>query len=170
MINTRVTEKSMSTIDNILTKLQNTGCKSGVIFSDISDHYPVVFFTNWIKRESDPCTNRKVKVLNNKTLANIIQHLQSKSWDEIYNAIDPNFAYNFLIDIITDAINMPIPERIIKHKKETHPWITKGILNSIQKKDILYKKYKKNPNSNNKTLYTQYKNKLNTRQQSELLL
>lgn len=157
---TRVTESSRSKIDNIITNIQNTDCKSGVLYSDISDHYPVFFFTNWIKRVSDPCIDRKVKVLNNKTLANLIQHLQSKSWDEIYNASDPNYAYNFLIGVLTDAINAIIPEKIFKQKKESHPWITKGILKSIQKKDKLYKQYRKNPNSNNKILYTQYKNKL----------
>jgi len=157
---TRVTENSRSKIDNIITNLQNLGCKSGVILSDISDHYPVVFFTNWIKGVSDPCTKRKVKVINNKSLANLIQHLQNKRWDEIYNAIDPNLAFNLLIDVITDAIRVTIPERVIKHKKDTHPWITKGILKSIQKKDRLYKQYRKNPNSNNRILYTQYKNKL----------
>lgn len=75
---TRVTEKNKSVIDNIITNVLSTGSKSGVVYSDISDHYPIIFFTKRIQRTVDPCIRRKIKILNNKTLTNLTQHLLTK--------------------------------------------------------------------------------------------
>lgn len=111
---TRVTEKTKAIIDNIITNVQNTDYRTGVLYSDITDHYPILFFTNWTKNVPNPCIDRKVKVLNNKTLTSLIQHLQTKRWEVIYCTTDHNYAYNYLIDEITDSINKTIPEKTIK--------------------------------------------------------
>lgn len=81
-------------------------------------------------------------VLNNWTLANLITPLQNKSWDSVFNASDPNCVYDLLISEISDSINKTIPEKTIKQNtKYAKPWITKGILKSINTKNKLYKNY-----------------------------
>lgn len=157
---TRVSKKTKTIIDNIITNLQNYDCKSGVLYSDISDHYAIMFFTNWIKRAPQPCAKRKVKVLNNKTLTNLNQFLQTKRWDAVYNSADPNHACKSLIHELTESFQAFIPEKTIKHNVRNNPWITRGILKSIGKKNKSYNRYRENPNNSNKNTYITYKNKL----------
>uniref|UniRef100_A0A3P9ID92 Reverse transcriptase domain-containing protein n=1 Tax=Oryzias latipes TaxID=8090 RepID=A0A3P9ID92_ORYLA len=142
---TRVTEKN----------------KSGVVYSDITDHYPIACYMKLNKKPSIPRTRRKVKVVNTQTLANLISHLQTKRWDAVFNTTDPESAYNSLIEELTDSIIITIPEKTIRQKDiKVKPWITKGILNSIKQKNKLYKKYIKKPNTQNKSTYIKYKNNL----------
>lgn len=114
--------------------------KSGVVYSDITDHYPIIQCMNVNKKVPNLCIMRKVKVLSHKSLANLIQHLQTKRWDTVFNTIDPDCAYNFLISEINDSIDKTIPEKIIKQNgMQSKPWITNGILKSVRKKNTLYK-------------------------------
>ena len=41
------------------------------------------------------------------------------------------------------------------------PWVTKGILKSRKTKTKLYKKFIKNPNERNESIYKTYRNKFN---------
>lgn len=158
---TRITERSQSTLENIITNMQGIEYKSGVVYSDITDHYPIIQCMNLNKNVPNLCTRRKVKVLSHKSLANLTQHLQTKRWDAVFNTTDPDCAYNSLISEINDSIDKTIPEKIIKQNAiQPKPWITNGILKSIRKKNTLYKKYIKNLNIHNKSVYTKYKNKL----------
>ena len=53
-----------------------------------------------------------------------------------------------------------IRSKLSKRKTPIKPWITKGLIKSIQTKDKLYKKYIKHPTINNKIIHTKYKNNL----------
>ena len=56
------------------------------------------------------------------------------------------------------------PKKKVSNKQlkiQKKPWITKGIKKSLATKHKLYKKYLKNPSSNNLLLYKKYRNKLN---------
>ena len=46
-------------------------------------------------------------------------------------------------------------------KDPLSPWVTKGLLKSINKKNNLYKKYLKNPSDRNLQSFKTYRNKLN---------
>ena len=70
---------------------------------------------------------------------------------DIYNNLnkdvfaDPNENYNLLEEIITDTMNKSIPtviKKLNKHKHKKTPWITQGIIKSIQFRDKLYFKMK----------------------------
>jgi hypothetical protein len=61
------------------------------------------------------------------------------------NNADPNLNYNVLYEIIQQAKTKHIPVRMVKFSRYKHkmsPWITKGILRSIQYKNNLYKTQK----------------------------
>lgn len=45
--------------------------------------------------------------------------------------------------------------------KAKSPWMTKGILKSVQRKNQLYKRYLLQANRKNEIFYKKYKNKLN---------
>ena len=59
--------------------------------------------------------------------------------------------------------NMPLlkPRRKINEDGMKVPWITKGIPKSRKTKNMLYKKFMKNPNERNESTYKIYRNKFN---------
>ena len=55
---TRVTRQTASAIDHIMTNsIMDTGFKSGIIKTDISDHFPIFFCYKYIAEKED--TNKE---------------------------------------------------------------------------------------------------------------
>lgn len=135
--------------------------ESGVVMSDLSDHFPIVMFLNYVYKS--PPTNYKItnKVLNERTLLWLYESLETKAWTNVLNVCDPDTKYNTLIHEISEAVSKTIPERIVTSRKnEQNPWLTKMIQQSIYHKYKPYKRYLKNPSDHNKMKYHLYRNKL----------
>ena len=86
-------------------------------------------------------------------------------WNPVQTAIGVNNKYECFNNIIQTHLNQHFPEKKTKinAKSEAKPWITPSILNSIKKKNLLYKnclKYKSDTMLIDK--YKKYKNKLVT--------
>ncbi|XP_065660434.1 uncharacterized protein LOC136084295 [Hydra vulgaris] len=162
---TRITPNSISAIDNILTNaFQDSSLKTGIVKTDISDHFPIYFSINQDTRINN---NSKTKIYIRKTNKISIQKFKDTlsivNWDEVYkkcNLEDTNSAYNTFIDIFFNHYNsyFPIEEKIVKEKYLNCPWITSGIKKSSKTKQKLYIKYLKNRNEVNLSIYKQYKN------------
>ncbi len=158
---TRITHLSKSTIDNMVTNIHNSTLESGVVLSDITDHFPIVLFVNSFHRFALLPGKKTMKVLNNRTLRQLCENLETKSWNSVYNAPDSDTAYDSLIREISESIRITIPEKTVTCKvDEQNPWLTKGILTSIKQKNKLYKQYIKNQSTINKNKYNAYRNKL----------
>ena len=71
-------------------------------------------------------------------------------------------AYWCFLDKYTTIYNDWFPLKKVKVTNVTlsKPWITKGLLKSIRKKNLLYKRFLANPTSYREKLYKSYKNKL----------
>lgn len=158
---TRVTPTTRTIIDNIITNIHSTRLESGIVHTEISDHFPIVLFIDLACRPSPICQKFKTRIINEKTLQHLNKDLQSRTWDNIFYCNDTDAAFEILTNEITDAIQRTIPEKIITRSKSMqNPWLSKGILKSIKHKNKLYKCYLKNPNTTSKEEYTNYKNKL----------
>lgn len=158
---TRVTHSSKSIIDNIITNIQNSRLESGVVVTDISDHYPIVLSLNLASKPPPKRCKIKISVLNERTLQQLHDNLESKVWTSVYETRDPETAYDSLIHELTESIHNTIPVKtVLCRNYDHHPWLTKGILNSIKRKNKLYKRYRKNPNDENKSKYFKFRNKL----------
>uniref|UniRef100_A0A6Q2ZN45 Reverse transcriptase domain-containing protein n=1 Tax=Esox lucius TaxID=8010 RepID=A0A6Q2ZN45_ESOLU len=158
---TRVTSTSKTIIDNIITNIQNIKLITGIVQSDITDHFPIVIFFGSGRLVSPPLTKIKTKIINERSLQHLTANLQVKSWASVYDSRTPDAAYDSLIKIIQDSIKDTIPEKTVKCSTTLqNPWITNEILKSIKCKSRLYKLYMKNPSSLNKDKYISYKNKL----------
>ena len=111
----------------------------------ISDHQPVILFTD------DDLPHKKLKYITIKTNSeeakkhfcssfkskNIMDLLDRNIYDT-----DPNENYEVLERTLKEVHTECFPERIVrfnykKHKKT--PWITTGILNSINRRNTLYR-------------------------------
>ena len=51
---TRVTKQTATLIDNIITNIHEYSIKSGILYNDISDHFPIfAFYELRVKRENE---------------------------------------------------------------------------------------------------------------------
>ena len=144
----------------MVTNIHNFWLESGVVLSDITDHFPIVLFVNLAREPTLPPSMLPMKVLNNRTLEQLCVNLETKSWNCVYNA-DPDTAYDSLISELLESICSTIPVKTVRCRaEEQNPWLTKGILTSIKQKNKFYKQYIKNPSIINKIKYNTYRNKL----------
>lgn len=133
---TRITNYSQSAIDNIITNIHSLSLTSGVVISDITDHFPITLSLDIINKHSPSSHSRKVKILNEKTLHNLCEHLKSNNLWSVYSYSDADMAYIALITAITNSIQYTIPEKTLAScTKGRNPWLTKGILKSINQKN-----------------------------------
>lgn len=103
--------------------------------------------------------------MNKKTIHQLRQDLEIEDWSEIYDKTDPQEAYNYFYNKLFKLYEKNIP--LMKNKNKNNainrkiPWVTKGILKSRKTKNKLYKKFIKNPNEGNESIYKTYRNKFN---------
>ena len=72
---------------------------------------------------------------------------------------DPNEAYNDFIEEYSTCF----PLKVLKGKQVTKffsPWLSPGLLKSVNKKNRLHKKFVSSPSTSSETKYQAYKNKL----------
>ena len=109
--------------------------------------------------------NIKYRIINDTTVNKSCQDLQCEDWNDIYNKTDVQDAYDHFYKKLLHMFNknMPLlkPSRKINKDGNKVPWITKGILKSGKTKNMLYKKFIKNPNERNESTYKIYRNKFN---------
>ena len=157
---TRISSTAETLIDNIITNV-HSNITTGVLVTDISDHFPIFLHAITPKPYNDEPAN--LRNYNKNSIRRFVANMESKTWDTVLDHTDANKAYDSFYDCINTTYNECFPKRFIsktKLRKKKHPWITRGILTSIKRKNKLYKHYIKNPTDVNKALYTTYRNKL----------
>ncbi len=68
-----------------------------MVMSDISDHFPIVLFVNLACKPAPSRCKIITEVLNERTLQQLCESLETKAWTNVYDVRDPNTAYNSLI-------------------------------------------------------------------------
>ena len=159
---TRVTRTSTTSIDHILTNaILTSKIHSGILQTDISDHFPIFTF---IKDEVTENETGKITIfkrdINETTKETFKNILKNYNWDTVKNESNPNNAYDKFIEIFSKAydIAFPVKEVIIKTKTLLNPWFTKGIKKSSKKKQKLHEKFLKKGTRKNEEIYKTYKN------------
>ena len=123
-------------------------CASGIIITDISDHFPSFCQIN-IKNEYVKPPKymfcRRYTAANINNLYHDLYDQNILSYLDHDHYADPNVNYYVMESILTTALNKHIPIQKIKiqrHKHKQGQWITFGILRSIKFRDNMYKKFK----------------------------
>ena len=158
---TRVTRKTSSIIDHILTNsFVNNNSKTFIFKIDISDHLPICFLQPTSRtRDENKVTYITKRVSNNNGIELFKQELHKASWDDVINNKNPNDAYNcFSHKLIALYDKYFLKESIRIYEKDLQsPWITREIRKSSKRKQTLYAKFNKNRNSKNELEYKNYK-------------
>ena len=161
---TRVANQTATLIDNIFCNILPVP-ESGIVLSDISDHYPIYarMFLNVTTKNKN--SNLKRRNITPENLSNLQRSLNGIDWSFVYNSQDVDLAFDHFMKTINFELDSHIPMRLIKNnykKNPKLPWVSKSLLRSINRKNNLFYKFKTNPTKQSKLKYASYKNTLTT--------
>ena len=147
---TRVDALSASCIDNIITNKIEPQSKAGVIIEDISDHFPVFFYTsdNPIAKPI-PSNEFKFRDFSKGNLSKLKAAVAQLDWNGVYSDSDPCKGTEIMLKAINDTLDATCPYKVKITKKKcipNQPWFTAGLKISRKKKNKLYRKAIRNPN------------------------
>ena len=142
---TRVSHNSATIIDNMWTNFTPiTDSKSEIVFSNITDHFPIIYYYKTVKRinERKLVSFRRV----GECFDNLFkERISEYSFDEIYTVENVDLAFEKFSSIIHDVYDEthPVTTKYVTNKKFNNQWITPALKQSIRNKNKLYKTYMK---------------------------
>ena len=160
---TRITSNPAALIDNIFTNDPSNCSASGLLFTDIPDHLPIFTIL------CDHCKNTSKNIYvtfrdkNANNIAAFKTERQTANWDDVAGHRDPNSAYENFWSKYIASYDKCSPLKKVKARNGyfNKPWFSKGLLKSIKRKNILYKRYLCNRSSDREKQYKKYyRNKL----------
>ena len=157
---TCVTLSSCTLIDNIFCNDISKIVTTGVILTDISDHFSI-FAVTIIYRVNNEQSNKVITAFNYQKMDDFMQHLDS-SLQHLSLESDPEQACEKIIEAYTDGI--ALFSKTITFSRRTcfiKPLMTPAILQSINQKNKLFAEKLKDPSACNVTKYNSFRNCLN---------
>ena len=171
---TRIQNTSHTLIDNILSNNIEDGLKSksGILINDISDHKIIFTYEENMSYVEKNAKYIEIEKQDELSLANFVEELTLL---DIHSQLDhsqqsnPQDNYKTFSKLIKCAKDKHLPKRKVKYNRKKHGksnWMTKGILNSINTKNALYKILIQTSPTNEdvhnrlKSKYTEYRAKL----------
>ena len=156
---TRVTTDTCTLIDNIFCNDLSYIEQSGLLLTDFSDHFTIFAISNLVvEKPLNP--KAPTRCFDYRQIDNFTTFL-SENLAHIFNETDPDVACSSIIRAYQEGIEKY--SYVIKPSRKTQPikpWITPGILLSINCKNELFKKKLKNPCAENISRYQVYRNML----------
>lgn len=163
---TRVTHETNSCIDHIFIKKKiktnNLNCKSFVITSAVTDHYPVMLNVS-LCNSINPKEKREHRKIVKTDYVKLTQLMEEQDWNSVLECNDAELATNLFVNIFLDMMEKSRIIKTIKIKKfnKLKPWITDGIITSIKHRDKMKKRLLKHYNVELDNEYRTYRNNLN---------
>ena len=154
---TRLTSHSATLIDHIYTNKSDLTATSGIVVTDISDHFGIFAVIKHnkinVKTESGDKWVRSFSQSNIKCFLNL---LRSSDFTSVFETNEPDMAYDIFMNLYMTVYNTAFPLKRIKipHKYlKRSPWMTRGLVqSSLTKNKLLRKKLKKPSEANIKKL------------------
>ncbi len=159
---TRITEDTMTLIDNILISLNNNNIStervSGNIFCDISDHLPNFLMYGKNKPSNVQSKRPFVHIYSAKNMERFKQIIGEKdTWAEILQSESSDVACDKFMTILKYQHDHCFPLKQVSRKRsKDKKWATSGIKKSCITKNQLYHKYLRKPTMGNKESYKKY--------------
>ena len=150
---TRSSKKSCTLIDQMVcnsSHLDHTNLSSSIIMSKISDHFPCLVTLKILNDKP-----KRPKFIQKRVISEAATHkfrveLRSSDISSHLNEnlmIDPNLEYDIFERIALNAYEKHFQKnkRVRVNKHKLSPWITTGLIKSIEFRDKLYKRLKSCP-------------------------
>ena len=156
-----------SLLDHVYTNALLEQINTRVILFEITDHLPVI---TSIKKIKPPKFNKSIHTMQdfknfneNDFLIDLNSKLENLNSISIDNNTNPNNLWNEFEKIFNDTVYTHAPLKPITRKKKrmyNKPWLTRGILKSIQTKNIMFKFALNNKSEKFSRCFKKYRNLL----------
>ena len=151
---TRITKTSATLIDNLfISRYLQTNYKSGILLDDTSDHMPCYLTLQDATDHIKTIKEIQYRNLSEKNKKKICESIETIDWTSRLCSLDTDSSFTDFHNYLTSTIDKIAPVRTKKINPKKQPrakWITTGILNSINKNQMLYKENIK-PNASPET-------------------
>ena len=154
---THVTPTSSTLLDHIYANNSNNISQSGVIETGISDHFMIYCTRKVTRSQADKCNSIKIRSMKHYSKELLTEKLQCISWEPVLQCTEVNEAWEKFRTIVTQVMDDIAPEKEIKIKSRTEPWINNEILDLIYERNEAF--HKANLNISDTSLRSKY-NKL----------
>ena len=147
-------------IDNIFVNTQ-LDFKSGIIYSSITDHYPIfVSIHQSTDLEAEENNTVKYRVIDDFSIRKF-KFALSSSLNSLLNEVnDPRIAFTKFYLLIDELYNkyFPVKTKIVSKKARLKPWINQTLVKRIKMKDKLFRQSSKG--RIDRKIYTNFRNDL----------
>lgn len=155
---TRITSSSNSLIDNFFVNDMTCVSNNSVFISDISDHLPITISIPYSRPPLAP-NHHKHTSFDFRKVESLKQNISIKL-PEILGIAEAEEAAAFLLRTIRNEISKLSIKKFNRKKVPIQPWISHGLLRSINKKKNLHKKFIRSPTPQNERIFKDYRNAL----------
>ena len=158
--------QSSTLIDNIITNVNKQNVSSGILYSDISDHLPIfsLFSRSQCNQTLSRERNSLVRIYTPEKIQRLNLDLSTEEWGDVLMLQSVEEAYKLFMTKLHYFLDRNIPKTTAMKKSSRKyikkPWVTRAILKSIKKRNILYKASIRNPTITNVQKYKTYRNRL----------
>ena len=160
---TRIQNNSSTLIDHILANNLTGPITSGVILSDISDHF-ITFVQSPILSKSKPHKTIESRTFSQNAIVNFRNSLRALSWNSTISCNSVNTSFDNFMEDFLPLFNLHFPITKKKFNKNFHKindFMTGGLLVSRNTKNKLHKKSIAEPSEINVRNYKTYRNLFN---------
>ena len=155
---TRITEHSATIIDHIATNY-STSVESVILVTDLSDHFPVIYFFTNTKCPAVP-KFIETRDFSERNLNRFKLALQNINWNNVSDNNDTQLAYNIFEENFNTLFKLYFPVVKLKFNRNIHKlenWMSKGLLTSRNEKNRLHKLFLLYPTMDNKVKLKNYR-------------
>ena len=157
---TRVTAYPSTTIDLLFSSNSNRVQFCDVVPITVSDHFMIIASLGKIKpppSQHKYVTYRDFKKMDSSAFYNDLDNL---SWSAVLSETDAEIAYNKLISIYKDVLNVHAPIKRKRIRKKSAPWINEQILTMMKERDASKEKARLTGDPQDWCKYKQLRNRV----------
>ena len=135
---TRITSSTATLIDNIFTNNLEFNMASGILYSDLSDHFPIFQITQ-IKLISDSTPKKKyIRQINSYSTSQFLSKLKNIDWTFLYDLNSVNDFYDRFANCIIPIYNRSFPLKpvITETRRYIKPWFSNALYVSYNRKKL----------------------------------
>lgn len=160
---TRITEHTATLIDNIFFNSLDHETISGNLLYDLTDHLPNFLIINKFinVKSKEKVFHRDFSKLNEESLLN---DFRSIDWNDTFSECNNiNEIFDSFYTETMRIINHHVPMKQLSRKEvrfKLKPWLTPGLIRSIQTKNRLFRHYIRTRSENAHERFKMYRNKL----------
>ena len=131
---TRVTLVSKTLIDLCITNSPEKVSNSGVIHLGISDH-SLVFMTRKVHHDRFCPRTIEMRQFKHFQKNKFLNDLEQMPWSNVDLCSDPNDMWHEWKQMFVSCMDKHAPRKLKRISKKRAPWITKGLLNKIHRRE-----------------------------------